>query len=147
MILQAYVRTVERWLQSIPQKYLENSPKLNMAFAWMNLVRGTIPQAAPYLIRLNTLFSYKKWNNQDPSLLGEWLALRSHLLNLQGKPDESMDLANQGSTDPPGGGYPCSKHGFHQFSNAYQQTLDYDHAGETFQMIVKECSSHRGSYL
>ena len=31
MILQAQVRTVERWLKAVPQEYLEKSPRINMA--------------------------------------------------------------------------------------------------------------------
>lgn len=141
LILQAYVRTVERWLRSIPPKYLENSPRLNMAFAWMNLVRGTIPQAMLYLDRLETLFSSQKMNNQDPSLLGEWLALRSHLLNLQGKPDDARDLANQALQILPEADSQVRSMAFINLATAYQQTLDYDHAGETFQLIVKNAQA------
>ncbi len=35
MILQAQVRTVERWLRAVPLEYLEKSPRLNMAFSWL----------------------------------------------------------------------------------------------------------------
>ena len=52
MILQAHVRTVERWLQAIPQEFLEKSPRINLAFVWLNLLRGTFTQAAPYLEHL-----------------------------------------------------------------------------------------------
>ena len=141
LILQAYVRTVERWLRSIPPKYLENSPRLNMAFAWMNLVRGTIPQAVPFFSHLDILFSAQNKYNQDPSLLGEWFALRSHLLNLQGKPDEARDLANQALQILPEAETHVRSMAFINLATAYQNTLDYDHAGETFQMIVKNAQA------
>jgi LuxR family maltose regulon positive regulatory protein len=45
MILQAYLRTVEDWLQAIPPADLARSPRLNMAFAWPHLLRGATEPA------------------------------------------------------------------------------------------------------
>jgi ATP/maltotriose-dependent transcriptional regulator MalT len=141
MILQAYVRTIEVWLQAIPPKYFEHNPRINMAFAWMNLLRGTPAQAVPYLQRLEATFSASKSVDEDPSLQGEWLALQSKLLNMEGRPAESRDLANRALQILPEAEAHVRSMILVNLATAYQQMLDYDHAAETFQMIVRDAQA------
>jgi LuxR family maltose regulon positive regulatory protein len=141
MILQAYVRTVEGWLQTIPQEYLERSPRVNMAFAWLNLLRGAFAQATPYLQRLETFFSVPGAGDEDPSLQGEWLAIQSKLLNVQGKPAESRDLANRALQILPEAEAHVRSMLLVNLATAYQQMLDYDHAVEAFQWIVRDAQA------
>lgn len=137
MLLQGYIRTVERWLQSIPSKFSKNNARINMAFAWMNLTRGTITQAAPYLNQLEIIFSSDENKKNDPSIYGEWLTLRSQELNGQGKPAESRDTANQALQILPETDIHLRSMAYVNLASAYQQMLDYGRAGETFQMIVR----------
>src|SRR5574341_2138639 len=88
MILKAYFKTVEDWLRMIPPEYLNESPRANMAFAWMHLMRRNFTKAAPHLERLQALFSVLRGDEIDVSLQGQWLALQSILLNAQGKAAE-----------------------------------------------------------
>ena len=141
MILQAYISTIEAWLQAIPQAYLERNPRINMAFAWMHLLRGTLPQAAPYLQNLETFFSVPEPGADDPSLQGEWFALQSRLRNMEGKPAESRDLAERALRILP----PAEAHVrsmiLVNLATAYTQMLDYERAAETFQMIVRDAQA------
>ncbi|MGE5222118.1 MAG: LuxR C-terminal-related transcriptional regulator [Omnitrophica WOR_2 bacterium] len=146
VILQAYVNTVEGWLQAIPPKYIEQSPRANMAFVWLNLLRGTFAQAAPYLERLEAFFSTQQAGSADPSLEGEWLAIQSKMLNLQGKPAESRDLANRGLEILPEADAPVRSMLYANLAAAYQQVLDYDHAAEAFQRIVQDAQA-AGDYF
>jgi LuxR family maltose regulon positive regulatory protein len=138
LILQAYITTVEGWMQAVPQEYYESSPRINMAFAWMHLLRGTPAQAAPYLERLKAFFSTSRPADEDPSLQGEWLALQSRLFNMQGKPAESRDLANQALQILPQTESHVRSMVLVNLATASQQMLDYEHAAETFQMIVQD---------
>lgn len=138
MILQAYVRTVDGWLQSIPQIYLEQSVELNMAFAWLNLLRGTFSEATPYVERLFNMFSSTDIGDQNPSILGEWLALQSRLLSVQGKIAESRDMADQALQILPETAVHIRSLIHINQATIYQQMLDYDHAADTFQMIVQD---------
>ncbi len=141
MILQAHVRTVEEWLQAIPPDLASQSARINMAFAWLNILRGTIPQAAPYLEQLRVIFSAPGIADKDPSLQGEWLAIQSNLLNIQGKPEESRDLSNQALTLLSDEDASVRSMVLVNLATAYQQMLDYDHAAETFQMIAREAQA------
>jgi LuxR family maltose regulon positive regulatory protein len=141
LILQAYITTVEGWMQAIPQEYFEGSPRINMAFAWMHLLRGTPDQADPFLERLEAYFSAPESDDEDPSLQGEWLALQSRLFNMEGKPAESRDLANRALQILPQTEAHVRSMILVNLATAYQQMLDYDHAAETFQMIVRDAQA------
>lgn len=137
LILQAHVRTVEGWLQNIHHEYLEKSPRLNLAFAWLNLLRGAFPQTVPYLERLRSIFSAPEAEKLAPSLQGEWLALRSKVLSVQGKPAESRDLGSQALQILPEKDALMRSMVYINLATTYEQMLEYDHAAETFQMIAR----------
>jgi LuxR family transcriptional regulator, maltose regulon positive regulatory protein len=137
MILQGQVRSVESWLQAIPQNYIEKSPRINMAFAWMNLLRGTPEQAAQYIEHLRNIFSSNNEVNLEPSLKGEWLALQAKLLILQGKPSESRDVANEALIMLPETDVLVRSMVNINLATAYEQMLEYDRAAEIFQMIAQ----------
>jgi len=136
MMLQASVVTVEHWLQAVPPEFIEKSPGANMAYAWMNLLRGTVPQAVPYIERLKNLFSAPGGEDLSPTLQGEWLAIQAELLMAQGKAEESRELANHALKILPGVEPQVRGMVYVTLAKAYQQTFDYDHAAEVFQMIA-----------
>ena len=138
MILQGHVRTVDGWLQSIPQDNHEHSPRLLIDFAWLYLLRGAFAEAAPYLERLDGVFSSSEMGNKDPSLLGEWFALQSKLLGVQRKPEESCALANRALQLLPEADIHVRNMIYLNLATAYEQLLDYDRAAETFQMIARD---------
>jgi LuxR family maltose regulon positive regulatory protein len=138
MILQAHLRTVEGWLQAIPARYFENSPRINMAYAWMNLLRGTPLQAAPFIARLETIFTSPGADQLSLSLQAEWLAIQAEHLISQGRPEESRSLAIQAHKLLPEVDPNVRSMLYFTLAKAYQLTLDYDRAAEVFQMIVQD---------
>jgi LuxR family transcriptional regulator, maltose regulon positive regulatory protein len=138
MILQAHVRTIERWLEALPVRCIENNPKINMAYAWMNLLRGMPLQAAPFIDRLRIFFSTAEMDSIDPSLRVEWLGIQCEFLIAQGHPQESRDLAIRAQNiladvDPN-----IRSMISITLAKAYQQSFDYERAAEIFQMIVQD---------
>ena len=138
MILQASLNTVEGWLQALPQEFAENSPRINMALAWMNLLRGALPQAGPFIERLKAIFSASQGEEFSPSLHGEWLAVQAELLMAQGKPEASRDLAIQARKILPEVEPQVRSMLYITLAKAFQQTYDYGHAAEIFQMIARD---------
>ena len=138
MILQASLNTVEGWMQALPREFAENSPRINMAFAWMNLFRGALPQAIPYVERLKAIFSEPKAEAFSPSLHGEWLALQAELLMAQGNPEASRDLALQARQILPEVDPQVRSMLYVTLAKAFQQMYDYEHAAEIFQMISRD---------
>jgi len=138
MLLQAYVKTVESWLQAIPLHFLEQDPKANMVFAWLHLLRGTSLQAEPYIERLSVMLPNSQAEQQDPALFGEWLALQSRLLGMQGKSAESCEVANHALQILPETDEHVRNMVLVNLAMAYQQMLEYDRAADTFQRIVQD---------
>jgi LuxR family maltose regulon positive regulatory protein len=138
LILQAHVRTVEAWLQAIPPEYLAESARANMALAWMHLLRANPDQAAPSLERLEVLFSRLPAERQDPSLLSEWLALRSKLSTMQGKPAEARELSERALKILPEQDAAVRSMLYVNLATAYQQVLDYGRAAGIFELIVRD---------
>lgn len=138
MILNAYFQTVEDWLRTIPPEYLRESPRVNLAIAWMHLLRRNFAQAAPHLERLQKIFTTLEKSEIDPSLEGEWLALQSMLLNAQGKAVESIDLAEQALKILPEGETQVRSMTYMGLAQAYEQTLDYERASEACELIIQQ---------
>lgn len=143
-ILQAHVKTVDRWLKAIPSQYVDQSPRINMAFAWLNLLRGTSDQAKPYLGRLAIMFSSEA-SDWEASLQGEWLAIQSKLLGMQGKAPESRDLAQRALQILPEADVLVRTMLYLNLADACEQMHDYDGASETFQMIARDAQA-RGDF-
>jgi len=138
MILRGYLKTVEDWMQAISPEWSSQSPKANMAFAWMHFLRGTMAQAFPYVERLQTIFPGSQvGEKEDLSLQAEWLALQSTALNAQGKPMESLALANRALEIVPDEDHYVRSLIHIGLADAYQQMDDHVHAVEAFEMIVQ----------
>lgn len=99
LVMQGYVKTVSGWVQAIPGEWGSQSPRTNLAFAWMHLLGGTYAGASPYLARLEATFagaevrdlSAAEWS----SLRAEWLVIQSLLLSKDGVVAERLALADQ----------------------------------------------------
>ena len=85
MIVKAHFKTVEGWLKALPAEALRESPRTQMAFAWMHLMRRDFPRAQPHLDRLHEFFSTPQAKDAGDSLHGQWLALQAMLMSAQGK--------------------------------------------------------------
>lgn len=137
MLMKWHIKTVDGWLQAIPQVWCAQSAEANLAFAWMYIQRGAHSQAAPYLSRIQELQAEGKFGNAEPILRAKWLALQVMLLNAQGKPAESLQLANQALAlvhQDDGRVRSMIDLGL---AGAYQQLDDYDNALKAFQRIIQ----------
>jgi len=137
MILNAYFKTVEEWLRAIPSEYLKENPRTNMAFAWMHLMRRNLDEAVPHVQRLERIFSDLNQNEIEPSLLGEWFALQSMLLNAQGKVAESRDLAERALKFLPEAETQIRSMTYMGLADAYQQMLDFEQATATYEALIQ----------
>lgn len=137
MLMQGYAKTVESWLTAILPELRFQSPKVNLAFAWMHLLRGAFASAAPYVERLQTMLAGSQLDEAPPSLKAEWLALQAYLLSAQGKLIESLELANQArDIAPETDGYVQSL-AYNALGSAYLLQDDYTRAVEVYQKAIQ----------
>jgi len=135
LLMQWQSKTVEGWLQAIPSEWSRHSPRTNLAFAWMHLFRGNFEQVAPYVARLVEIFASSEI--EDPAILAEWLALQATLINAQGKPTESLALAEQALRIVPEQNATVRSQIYLAISGAYQQLDDYQRAVEAYQQLIQ----------
>ena len=135
MIMQGYAKTVNGWVQAIPAEWASSSPRTNLAFAWMHLLRGTYAQASPYLERLQAAF--QEGEEGAPSIEAEWLVMQSLLLNMQGKATESKALATRALEIAPEQDSRVRSLAYFALAGASQLMEDYPHAVEAYQMAAQ----------
>ena len=139
MLMQWHIKTVDGWMQAIPPEWCAQSSRANLAFAWLLMIRGDYARAAPYLQRLQAMFSDSQTSEEkeDPSLKAKWLAIQSMLLNAQGKPAESLALGSRALEIAPEEDGRVRSLIYLGLAGAYQQLDDYAHAVDAFQMIIQ----------
>jgi LuxR family maltose regulon positive regulatory protein len=135
MLMQWYGKTVEEWLRAIPPEWSRNSPRTNLAFAWMYLLRGDFAQALPYVERVQHIFAANQL--EDAALQAEWLALQATLLNAQGKPLESLALTEQALQIVPEPEARVRSQIYLAIVGAYQQLDDYARTVEAYQHLIQ----------
>ena len=137
MLVQGYAKTVESWLTAIPPELRFQNPKVNLAFAWMHLLRGAFASATPYVERLQTMLTGSQLDEAGPSIQAEWLALQAYLLSAQGRLTESLDLANQArDLAPETDGYVQSL-AYNALGSTYLLLDDYTRAVEVYQKAIQ----------
>jgi LuxR family maltose regulon positive regulatory protein len=137
MLVQGYANTVESWLTTIPPGLRFQSARINLAFAWMHLLRGTFDSAASYVERLQTMLAGSRLDEAEPSLKAEWLALQAYLLSAQGRLTESLELAQQArDIAPETDGYVQSLT-YNALGSTYLMLNDYTHVVEVYQKAIQ----------
>jgi LuxR family maltose regulon positive regulatory protein len=99
LIMQGYVKTVNRWVQAIPEQWQSQSPKTNLAFAWMHLLRGAYDEASPYLERMRPPRAGEPvghpLSEEEALLRAEWMVMQSLVMYMQGETAESKAMAER----------------------------------------------------
>jgi LuxR family transcriptional regulator, maltose regulon positive regulatory protein len=137
MLMQGYTKTVEGWLTAIPSELRLRSIRINLAFAWMHLLRGAFAAAAPHVERLQTMLAGSQLDEADPSLKAEWLALQAYLLSARGQLTESLELARRArDIAPETDGYVQSL-AYNALGSAYLMLNDYTRVVEVYQKTIQ----------
>lgn len=139
VLTQGYAKTLEGWLRAVPEEWRAQSTRTNLAFAWMHLLRGSYPNIPPYVRQVQAALAQP--GPARPDLRAEWFALQSNLANVQGRPEEGIQLAQKAleSTSPDnayllalaylglGGGYRITGD-YPNLVDAYQKAIQYSQA-------------------
>ncbi len=147
LLSQWYAKTVSGWVQMLPPEWSARSPRVNLAFARAHLMRGEISLAAPYLDRLQSIFSTLKPDESgsySSDVRPEWLALQSTLLGMQGRLKEALALAQEAQFALESGVEKgkiandiAHSHVLIALANAYQQLEDFTNAESVYLDIIR----------
>jgi LuxR family maltose regulon positive regulatory protein len=141
MIMQGFVKTVEGWARAIPDEKALQSPKTNLAFTWMHILRGDYAQATAYLERLRTTLkgypSARQAGGDRDSLKAEWLAMQSLILYRQGKATECRAMAAEALEIAPEQDRRVRSLGYYALASAYMLMEDYSQAVAAYRMSIQ----------
>jgi LuxR family maltose regulon positive regulatory protein len=137
MIMQGYANTVNAWVQSLPEEWISQSPRTNLAFAWALILRGAYAQALPYLEQLeNTFYSTRVREKDRQSIKAECLVLKSLRINMEGKSADSLALVDQALEIIPKEDHRVYSLAYFGRASAYQAMDQYNHAEKAFQVAI-----------
>jgi LuxR family maltose regulon positive regulatory protein len=140
MIMQGYAQTVNGWVQRIPAEWRSQSPRTNMAFAWMHLLRGAYAQASPYLERLRGVLEDAQTepdlSEEAPSLRAEWLTMQCLALSKEGDLTESRAAAAEALEIAPEQDTRVRGLAWFGMATVYVAIEDYTSAVEAYQMAI-----------
>ncbi len=135
MIMQGYAKTVHGWVQAMPAEWDSRSPKINLAFAWMHLLRGAYSEATPYLERLQAIFP--QLGEAIPSLRAEWLVMQALILYMQGQAKESMGAVSQALAFAPEQDNHVRSLAYYTLASIHRLMGDYSGAVEAYQAAIE----------
>jgi len=141
LIMQGYARTVHGWVEAIPPEWHSQSPRTNLAFAWMHLLRGAYAAASPYLERLEVASkpsaAQPDLEEERPALEAEWLAMQSLLLNKDGKVEQSRAAASRALEIAPEEESGVQSLAWFGMATAHNASEDHDNAVEAYRMAIQ----------
>jgi len=137
MIMQGYAKTVNGWVQALPQEWVSRSPRTNLAFAWALLLRGAYSQASEYLDQLQATLIDSPLGEKNNSIRAEWLVLQSLNLYMQGKITECMEMAGQVLDIAPERDSRVRSMAYYVQASVYSLKEDYPQAVEIYQKSIQ----------
>jgi len=138
MVMHGYAKTVDAWVQKLPVEWGLQSPRANLALAWVHLLRGTYSQAHPYLERLESLFSGAQGNETEKqSLKAEWLVMQSLLLNMEGKLTQGLALVKEALEIVPADDHRVRSLAQFGLATTYRTTGDNQLAADAYKMALQ----------
>jgi LuxR family maltose regulon positive regulatory protein len=140
LIMQGYAKTVNAWVQAIPAEWRSQSPRTNLAFAWMHLLRGVYAEASSYLERLETSWDFQAEHQpgeEYSSLRAEWLVMQSLMLYRQGETTAGLAMATQALEIAPAQDSRVRSLAYWALASVYQLMEDYQNAVEAYQASIQ----------
>lgn len=137
MIMQGYAKTVNGWVQALPDEWGNQSPRTNLAFAWALLLRGSYLQAMEYLERLHATFIDAPQGDESASVRAEWLVMQSLVLYMQGRFAECKEMASLALELAPELNSRVQSMAFYVQASVFWFQEDYQQAAEIFQKSIQ----------
>jgi LuxR family maltose regulon positive regulatory protein len=134
LLNQGYVRRVEAWMQSLPADWRAQSPRTNLGFAWMYLLRGNFARVLPHLQQVESALESA---SATDDLRAEGLALKSNLMQSQGRIPEAIEHAQQALTIIPPANVRVLGLAYLGLGAGYRQTVQFDQALDALQQAIR----------
>lgn len=134
LLNQGYVRRVEAWMQSLPAEWQAQSPRTNLGFAWMYLLRGNFARVMPHLQPVEATL---ETSNTSDDLRAECFALKSNLMQSVGKIPEAIEYAQQALKIVSAANVRLLGLAYLGLGAGYRQAVQFDLAVDALQQAIR----------
>ena len=134
LLNQGYVRRVEAWMQSLPDEWRAQSPRTNLGFGWMHLLRGNFATVMPHLQQVEAALENAAATDD---LRAECLALKANLMQIQGRIPEAIEHAQQALMIVPPSNVRVSGLAYLALGIGYRQAAQFDSAADALQHAIR----------
>jgi len=134
LLNQGYVRRVEAWMQSLPAPWRAQSPRTNLGFAWMYLLRGNFAKVIPHLQQVESALEN---TSVTDDLRAECLALKANLMQSLGKIPEAIEHAQQALIIVPPANVRVLGLAYLGLGAGYRQAVQFDLAVDALQHAIR----------
>ena len=138
MIMQGHAKTVHGWVGALPAEWRTHSPRTDLAFAWMHMLRGDYAQANECLERLEAwLADSPEPASESQVIEAEWLAIRTLMSNMRGDAAAGHAQASRALELAPPAARRVRSLAYFGLAGVYQLMDDYPRAVEAYQMAIR----------
>ena len=138
MIMQGHAKTVHDWVEAIPADWRTHSPRTDLAFAWMHMLRGAYAQANECLERLEALLADSSLPAGEYLIVeAEWLAMQALMSNMRGDVTAGYAQASRALELAPPAESRVRSLAHFGLAGVYQLMDDYSRAVEAYQMAIR----------
>lgn len=131
LINRGYARTMERWLQQVPDDLRQNCPQIYLSIVWGQLLRGDFSQAAANLqLAQAGLANLPSGTPASRAAQSDYFVLQSTLAQVQGRLPEALERAEQARRLVPDGDIRLSALTSLAFGAVYRQMGAFEQARE-----------------
>lgn len=134
LLNQGYVRRIEAWMQSLPAEWRAKSPRTDLSFAWMYLLRGNFAHVLPHLKQVELALENA---SATDDLRAECLALKANLMQIQGRIPEAINHAQQALMIVPSANVRVSGLAYLALGVGYRQAVQFDLAADALQQATR----------
>lgn len=134
LLNQGEAHRLERWLAALPAEWRGRSPRINLDFGWMRLLRGQRAQVGPHLAAAEAALAHA--GDAAGALRAECLALQANLLQAQGCIAEAIATAEEALRGADPADLRLSALAHLALGGAYRQAPDYHRAERALQAAI-----------
>jgi LuxR family transcriptional regulator, maltose regulon positive regulatory protein len=141
LINRGYGRTMESWLQSIPESLHAHRPQIYLSIVWGQILHGNFAQMGPYLAMAQaSLANLPPETPEVCAAQADLFVLQSTLAQVQGKLPEALELAEKARALAPAGDLRLSGLTSLAFGAAYRQMGSFEQSRQHLLDAIQSAS-------
>ncbi len=137
-IMQGYAKTVDGWVQALPEEWRVQSPRTSLAFAWALLLRGAYTELVELVEHLQVVTPVQLSEEEKSAIRAEWLVIQSLVRYMQNRLVECREMTVQALENTQKQDHLVRSMAYYVQASVSWLEKDYQQAVEKFQKSIFE---------